>query len=73
VTKPSPTLLGPRVTSSRHWRDEWLKRFHELREILRNHLPDDVLVHAEIVVHDLVSHSDDVVPGDLGMGRRELA
>ena len=29
-------------------------------------LPHDVFVHAEVVVHDLVSHPDDVLPGISG-------
>jgi hypothetical protein len=31
--------------------------------------PHDVLVNAEVVVHDLVAHADDVCPSDLGYHR----
>ena len=59
--RASAPKLCPCV-SSRRGPDERLKRLDELREIPGNHLPDDVLVHAEVVVHDLVPHPDDVLP-----------
>jgi hypothetical protein len=30
-------------------------------------LPDDVVIHAKIVVHDLVAHPNDVLPRDFRM------
>ena len=50
-------------------RSERLQGLDEPREILGCHMPDDILINAEVVVHDLMSHSDDVFPGDLGVER----
>lgn len=60
------------VVSSRRGRNERLQGLDELREVSGHHLSDDVLVHAEVVVHDLVPHPDDVLPGDLGVGHGEV-
>ena len=54
-------------------RHQQLERLDELREILGHDLPDDIFVHAEVVVYDLVPHPDDVVPGNFRVGRGELA
>jgi hypothetical protein len=61
------------VFGSRFGRNERRKRSNELRKIFGNDLPDNVLVHAEIVVHDFVSHPDDVLPRNLGMTGGEFA
>lgn len=37
------------------------------RQILNDHLPDDVLVDPKVVVDHLVAHADDVSPRDLGV------
>ena len=49
------------------WRHEGLHHWDEIGQVCGDHLPDDVLVDTKIVVHDFVSHPDDVRPGDLGM------
>lgn len=53
---------------------EFLELREQGREFLSDGLPDDVFVDVEIVVHDLASHADDRVPGNvwvrLSKGRR---
>jgi hypothetical protein len=37
----------------------------ELRQVGRDDLPDHIKIHVQIIVDELVAHSDDVAPGDL--------
>ena len=55
------------------WRDNGLKRRHQLGQVFRDDLPHDVLVDAEAIVDDFVAHPDDVGPRDLRMAVRELS
>jgi hypothetical protein len=57
-------------------RFRWKERFesgNELGQILGDDLPNDVFVDAKVVVHDLVTHADDVGPLNFWMREAELA
>lgn len=42
-------------------------RGNEPRQILGDHLPDDVLINPKVVMDHLVTHADDVSPRNLGV------
>lgn len=52
--------------------DNLLQSCDQRRQVLCHYLPDDVLIHAHAVVHDLVAHADNLLPRDLGMLVTEL-
>jgi len=45
--------------------EDLLERGYQRGQVLCHDLPDDVFIHAKVVVHDLVAHPDDVLPRDL--------
>jgi hypothetical protein len=49
-----------------------LKRCNKLWQILGDDLPHDVVIDAKVVVHDLVTHADDVRPPDARVVAAEL-
>ena len=62
-----------RVLPTKPRRGDWLNRRHELRQVCRDDLPDDVFVNTEVVVDDFVAHADDVRPLNLRMPVGELS
>ena len=53
-------------------RQDLFERANEWWQILGDDLPDDVFIHAEVVVNDLVAHAYDLAPRDLGMSIAEF-
>ena len=49
-------------TRLRRRRNEWRERGDQLRQIVDDYLPDDVLIDSQIVVHDFVAHAHDFSP-----------
>lgn len=51
-----------------HLRNDLLQGFNKREKILGNNLPKNILVQIHIIMHDLVTHADDLPPGDIGLG-----
>jgi hypothetical protein len=45
---------------------------NEVRQVSPDHLPDDLEIHVELVVHDPVSHPGNLAPRDVGPSSASL-
>ena len=61
------------VRDWRRRRHDWFERGHQRGQILRDDLPHDVFVNAEVIVDHLVAHANDVRPWDLRVLLREFS
>jgi hypothetical protein len=65
--------LSVPVRDWRRRRHDWFERGHQRGQILRDDLPHDVFVNAEVIVDHLVAHANDVRPWDLRVLLREFS